>query len=214
MNTKISVLGSKGSSLVINADALVIPYDSLSDLKTAQEGKNLSSISNDDLLSNLNILDSNFTVISSNKEYKESPCLVIDKHKSTNDLIFLSVQPSLQGGETRETLIDGLRLSYLNILSTAINNDCKNIVIPLLGIGNKAYDTTMIMLALISVITDFVKEVSSLEEICIVTRGTDEDYTVLRWMETSAKDFGLQVWYIRKSYNMQDYGLDVMTFRK
>lgn len=212
MDTKVSVLSYSDLSKIKNIDALVIPVDKMLSVRGTKLGKEVNELEGSDLSTRLRNIRRSFTANTGSITIPESTCIPIKPYKISSSLILATVSPNVVNGMNREDKVRGLYRSYLNIFLQAVQSNCKKIVIPVLGLGNKAYDSTIVMFALISSIVDFIRTSSELLEICIIARGSEEK-DVIKLFDSVSVSFGLDVWYIRSSFNMQDYGLDAITFK-
>lgn len=212
MDTKVSVLMGDGLNHVRNVDALVIPADNMLNIKVSKIGKEVNKIDGGNLSTRLNDLRRNFTMNTGSITYPDTSCIAIEPDKFPAKYLFISVVPLVSKSDSRDVKVEGLYKAYVNILTLAIKHKCKNILLPVLGVENKEYDVSILMYALLSALTDFVKATSFIKEICIITRNKSEKEMVLKWFDSVSRSFGLEAWCVRNSFDMNENNLKSIAF--
>lgn len=210
METRVSLLEGEGIAFVKNVDALVLPVDRMLNLRASRSGKELNEADGGSLATRLNDLRRVFSFNTGSITYPETSAIFLTPQEFSCTYFLVSVIPTPSRGASREEKVKGLYSCYFNLFSMAVANNCRSMALPVLGADTKGYDSSILMFALFTSISDFQKTSNFLREICLVTRGKEESERVAGWFNTLAITFGLDFWYKRESFDFSEDNLTLV----
>jgi O-acetyl-ADP-ribose deacetylase (regulator of RNase III) len=210
MGTKVSILIGDGLSYVQNVDALIVSVNNMLSLGVTKDGKEVNEADGGNLSLRLYDIRRRYTSQTGSIVIPETTPVVTPSDKFLCNCFIASILPNALSGDSRDSKVRGLYLSYLNVFTLAVSYGCKNIALPVLGTGSKSYDSSVLMFSLVSAIADFLRTSPQLKELCIVPRGRSEGQLLLNSFDSVSRTFGIDFWYLRRSLDLSDTKVDLM----
>lgn len=172
--------------------------------KVTKAGKTVSDIEGSNLVTRLNNIRRVFTSQFGSITYPESSCVYLEAEKVSSRYLIFPVVPSGVQKVPKRQRVGMLYTLYQNVFNLAVGLNCKKIAIPVLGKDTKAYDSSVVVLALMSAVTDFIASSDYFDEICFVPKDKEEESRLIVCFDSLSRTFGMGAWYMRKSHDLDD----------
>lgn len=125
--------------------------------------------------------------------------IFIKPDKFPADVMLAFVLSSSSRGEVREQKVKRLYSAYMDILMHGVTGNFRSILVPVLGVDERNYDSSVVLFALFSALTDITKTVNSVKEFCIFARTRKEEEIISRSFNSMSSAFGVETWYLRET---------------
>lgn len=197
MRTKISLHIGQGIESSKNADALVVPVDTMLNPKAFKVSKALAYQDGNTLGARLNTLRRVFSYNTGFVEYPETFCIPIKPELLNIGTFLVTVSPSQQKSANSQARVEALYKQYTQVYASAVSLGCKTIVSPVIALSDKSYTKEEVFLSLLLALSDLTKQPYSINEVCFVVSKGEEEDAALKWLGSMTLTFGLGYWYQR-----------------
>lgn len=204
LSGKLSITSGVKLNAISNLDAFILPTDSILGLKRYKLTKEMNAIEGGLLSARLSDLRRKHTYNTGYVGFPDASCVTLPSLNFGGRLLVASVIPEeTLNVLTREQKVKLLYTAYMTAFRTISDQGFRTILTPLLGQSLKGYDTPMLLFALLSAVSDFLKTSLTTREISIFCRTLEEEKTLVSWFDSQTRIFGIDFWYLRDD---GDYG--------